>query len=307
MKVKTSTSVSEFYNRGIALFDHGLYAEAISEFQRVLDSDCDKNLPERKLAAWYMGEAYANLGIAQAKMNAYAQAEESLKFALMLHPEYPDLHFQLALIYYNQGLYDNAEAELTKALQINPKYARAMFYLGLARILKGKPEGLNDIKSAVRLEPAYCDERYREALELYNHGKHNQAIQLLEEVAKTDIDEIEYHLEKGLALMNKQMYLEAADAFLQAISICPQYADLRNYLGICYLKQGLADLAIVQFRKALDINPRFIGARLNLAAAYDAVGDRDLCISELENVLAIDPENPEAERRIAKLKGCAKA
>lgn len=302
VKEKSTSSVTEFYNRGITLFDHGLYAEAIREFRRVLDSDCDENSPERKLASWYMGEAYANLGIAQAKMNAYAQAEESLKFALMLHPEYPDLHFQLALVYYNQGLYDSAEAELKRSLEINPKYARALFYLGITRVRKGQTEGLNDIRKAVKLEPAYCDERYREALDLYKNGESDKAIKLLEEVAETDIDEIEYHLKKGLALMNKEMYLEAADAFLQAISVCPQYADLRNYLGICYLRQGLIDLAIAQFRKALDINPRFIGARLNLAIAYEAAGNKRQCISELENVLAIDPENPEAERRLAKLK-----
>jgi len=294
---------SDYYGRGIALYDRGLYAEAIAEFQRVLEASKGSTNPETRLASFYLGEAYANLGLAQARMNMYERAEESLRLALMLHPEYADLHFHLGVVYYRQGRYSQAEHEFVKATQINPSYARALMYLGLSRLFLGNESGLDDISKAAMLEPVYRDERYHTAIESYHSGDWPQALRLLESVAETDLDEVGYLLEKGKMLMNKEIYDEASQAFLEALSICPRYADIRNNLGLCYLRQGMTDMAIAQFLKALEINPRFVGARLNLALAYEAAGAHDKYIEELNRILQIEPGNPEAERRLSQIAG----
>ena len=59
---------SEYYSRGIDFYDRGLYTEAIAEFERVLKTIPSKDAPERKLASFYMGESYANLGLAHFHM-----------------------------------------------------------------------------------------------------------------------------------------------------------------------------------------------------------------------------------------------
>ena len=296
-------SENEHYNKGLMLFDHGLYAEAIAEFEQALDSASEGDIPERKLASFYICEAYINLGLNHLRMGMHHRAEEDLKLALTIHPEYADLHFYLARVYYREEQYDRAEEQLKKALRVNPKYARALIYLGLVRLKKGKEKGLADISKAVDIEPAYDDENSQLAASLYHSGDIDQAIRLIEEAAEIDVDQVSYLLEKSRKLMKEKAYPEASDALLEAIAICPHYADLRHYLGLCYMRQGMAAPAVEQFTKALEINPAFIMARINLAAAYEKGGEMDLAVGELKHVLSLDPGNHMAERMLSKLSG----
>ena len=289
-------SRNQNYNRGVALYDQGLYTESIAEFERVLETIPEGDSPERRFASFYMCEAYANLSLAHLRMNMYRRAEEELKLALMLHPEYADLHFCLAVTYYKQGHYATAEQHFTKSLEINPKYARAMLYLGMTRLRQGSESGLETISEAVSLEPAYQGDEYKRAMKLYRAGDLDECLRLIEEIAETDVDHISLLLESGLKLMAAKMYREAALQFLEAVSFCPHYADVRHYLGLCYMQQGMVDLAVGQFTKALKVNPDFVAARISLALAYEESGRHDLAVLESERILESDPENAEAAR-----------
>lgn len=296
-------SKNEHYNRGIALYDRGLYTEAIAEFEQVLKSVSQDDAPERKLATFHMCEAYANLGLAHLRRNMYHRAEEELKFALMIHPQYADLHYYLGIIYYRQEGYDGAEKRFQEALAVNPMFARALMYLGITRLTMGNEDGLANIAEAVAIEPAYDDDKYKRALALCDDGDTEQARQLLEEVAETDVDHIGYLLERGLKLMSEEEYPKAATAFQHAVAICPHYADLRHYLGLCYMHQDMIQEAVGQFKKALEINPGFFAARVNLATMYYRGGMTDLAVEELDRVLCLSPNNPEAARILSELRG----
>lgn len=294
-------SRNENYSRGVALYDQGLYTESIAEFERVLETIPEEDAPERRFASFYMCEAYANLSLAHLRMNMYRRAEEELKQALVIHPEYADLHFSLAVTYYKQGHYTTAEEHFTKALQINPKYARAMLYLGMTKLRQGCESGIETMSEAVSLEPAYHGDEYKQAMKLYRTGDLDECLRLIEEIAETDVDHISLLLESGLKLMAAKMYREAALEFLEAVSFCPHYADVRHYLGLCYLQQGMVDLAVGQFRKALTVNPDFVAARVSLALAYAESGRHDLAIQEGESVLKSDPDNAEVQQMLSKL------
>ncbi len=294
-------SRNEHYNRGVELYDQGLYTESIAAFERVIEST-ESHVPEHKFACFYMCEAYANLGLTHLRMNMYRRAEKELKLALMLHPDYADLHGCLAVTCYKQGRYDEAEAYLTKALEINPDYARAHMYLGMTRLRMGNESGLADMAKAVSKEPAFRDDKYKKVVSLYQSGDLDRCLKLAEEIAETDTDHIGMILNKGLNCINRGDFQEAVAHFLDAVAICPQYADVRHYLGLCYLNQGMVDLAIGQFRKALEINPSFKAARLSLAGTYVKAGKTDPAIEELNQVLALDPGNVEATAMLAKCK-----
>jgi len=294
-------SRNEHYNKGIALYDDGQYVDAIAEFQRVLESALATDAPEKKLASFYMCEAYATLGLAHLNMVAYRRAEEELKAALAIHPDYADLNFHLALVYYRQRRYAKAEKQLKKAIAINPKYARGLMYLGLSRLHRKDSAGIEDIEWAVAIEPAYQNEEYRQALFLYRQGDTTRAIRYLEEVAETDVDHISGLVNKGLQLMRDREYGEATNAFLEAISLCPDYADLRHYLGLCYMRQGMMELAAGQFSKALELNPNFITAAVNLAIAYEKDGKHELAIQTLQQVCTAEPNNLIASKLLSRL------
>ena len=292
---------NEYYSRGISLFDKGLYTEAIVEFERVLQTTPVNDAPERKLASFYMGESYTNLGLTHLRMQMYHRAEEELKFALMLHPEYADLNYHLGVALYKHGKHQDATLCFAKALAINPGYARAKMYVGLCMLTQDDAAGMEHVLAAAEMQPAYADARYHGALDLWESGQTRKAVALLEDLVETDVDASAHLLEKGLEFLRECMFAEAADVLSEAVEMHPQYADLRNYLGQSYLCQDLVDLAIGQFQKALEINPEFVGARMNLASAYEREGRLDEARAELAQVLRIDRRNPEAEDRLARL------
>lgn len=290
------------YSRGIQLYDSGLYTEAIAEFERVLGRDVQPNTPERRLASFFLGEAYTNLGLAHLRMNMYSRAEEEIRFALVLHPEYADLHFHLGQVMYRQNRYDEALLELQTALKINPKFARALIYLGLTRLRMGGDSGLADIANAVAMQSAYDDERYDKALVYYRDGKTGEALTLIEEVADLDLDQAGYLIERGLELMQRNEYAEALEVFDEAANVCPQYADVRRNLALCMVHEGRLDEAIGEFLEALAINPSFVGARIDLADTYAKKGERDRAIAEFERIIETDPDNLTAKHRLDALK-----
>jgi len=292
---------TECYSRGMGLYDRGLYAEAIAEFERVLKSVSQQDAPERKLASFYMGESYANLGLAHLRMRMYQRAEEELRFALVLHPEYADLNFHMGVVYYKQGKLEDAALSFEKAISINPGYAKAVLYLGLSRLQRHDPAGIANVREAAEMQPAYRDARYVRAMEMWEAGEPRQTILLIEDLVETDVDASARLQERGLEFLREGKYDEAAEVLSEAADMHPQYADIRNYLGQGYLGQGMVDLAMGQFQRALDINPSFVGARMNLAAAYEQGGRPEDARSELKRVLEIDPTNLEAEQRLLRL------
>ncbi len=294
--------VSKFenYNRGVSLYDQGLYTESIEEFEQVIDI-AEENSPEWKLASFYMCEAYTNLGQSHLRMSMFRRAEKELKLAVLMHPDYADLHCSLGITCYKQGRYDESQSHLDKALEINPTYARALVYRGMSRLRKGDPNGMRDLSDGVSAEPVFCGDKYAKAVALYHSGDLDRCLLLMEEIAETDTDQAGDALNRGLELMNRCQYEEAAQEFLGAVSSCPQYADLRHHLGVCYLNQGMVDVAIGQFRKAVEINPSFKAARISLAGAYAKAGKVDLAARELQAVKQMDPHNIEAGRLLTEL------
>jgi len=301
--LRTSMDISqnEHYKRGIALFDSGLYSEAITELEKVLESASETEVYERKMASFYLCEAYANLGLSHLRCGMYNRAEEELTSALKLHPEYPDLHYQLGVVYYREGRFQEAEKELREALRSNPNYAKAMLYMAITRLQLGFDDGIKFLNDAVRLQPAYGGYKMERILDTYNQSQAQEAFKLVEELAEIDVDKVGYLLDKGVKLAKNNAYLDACHVFLEAIAICPHYADLRYHLGTCYMNLGRIDLAIGQLSKALEINPFFLNARIELARAYEKDGRVDLAIEELQHVLYLDPHNAVAMRDLSRL------
>ncbi|MHB0914035.1 MAG: tetratricopeptide repeat protein [Armatimonadota bacterium] len=284
------------YTRGIRLYDEGLYTEAISELEQV-----EGNTPEGRLAAFFLGEAYVNLGLAHLRMKMYRRAEEELQYAVDAHPDYPDLRLSLALAFYGEGRYDESEAEFAAALTINQNYAKARIYLGLIHLRKKKAHGLAEIAHAVALQPIYDGEAYAKALALWRKGRKSDAIAVFEAVAAIDTDQVNRLVEKALLKIKQRHFLEAIALLTDAKEVCPHYADVRHYLGIAHMRDDNPVAAKAEFRSAIKINPRFMSARISLADAYATSGNAQAARRELEKVLEINPKSAKARRRLALL------
>lgn len=291
--------INEHYSKGIEYYDQGLFREAISEFE-TLAAICEQLDPVGKLARFYLGEAYAQLGLERAGRGAVDKAEESLRKAIALNPRYPDLHYNLANLLVQKGDYSHAAAEFETALSINPRYGKALLEFGLLRYRTGERDtGIEMIGRAIESEPGYSTQLYRDALELHRMKRWDAAFSRLEELMATNIDDISYHFKLGKNHYMGGDYEAAAADLERALSIQPGYADIRNWLGIVYLSAEEPSKALVEFSRALEINPNFIAARLNAASAFVRLGCREEAANSYRRVLEIDPDNTEAREGLA--------
>ena len=121
---------NEHYDKGIRLFDQGLYEEAVIELENIVEalpgSSRSDTLTQR-LASFYIAEAYANLGTAALQKQTYDKAQDALGKALAINPHFADLHFHFGRACLKMGNAAMASAAFRDALSINPQFAKAHF------------------------------------------------------------------------------------------------------------------------------------------------------------------------------------
>jgi tetratricopeptide (TPR) repeat protein len=116
-------------NLGIALALAGKAEEAVSEFQRALESGHPR--PQ---------DVHYNLGQAYASMEKYADALIHLRTALSLDPEFIDPHISLGTMFLREGQWDQAESEWARVLELDPKNKKALNNMGVVMLHRGKAE-----------------------------------------------------------------------------------------------------------------------------------------------------------------------
>ena len=78
-----------------------------------------------------------NLGIVFLNQGKYQEAISHLNEALRINPNYAKAHNNLGNVFLNQGKYQEAIPHLNEALRINPNYAKAHYNLGNAYLMIG--------------------------------------------------------------------------------------------------------------------------------------------------------------------------
>jgi tetratricopeptide (TPR) repeat protein len=243
------------YDAAIRLFDEGRYREAISAFEAVLANPHHSALSDR-LARFYLAEAHTALAISQSDdVNSY-DAINSFQAALKIHPTYADLHFKLGCAQVRAGTSEAARESFAAAVAINPNFADAL------RMVAALGSGLDVAQRQVTiLRDAERDAALdfaRNAQDLYRQGA----------------------------------FGPAADAFRQALSLQPRYADLHNQLGVTLHALGEDAGAVEAFTRAIEINPRFVEARVNRGLALRRVGREADARLDFEQALQLDPTQP---------------
>jgi predicted negative regulator of RcsB-dependent stress response len=92
---------------------------------------------------------------------------------------------------------------------------------------------------------------------------------------------------------------KAADHYLEALRIRPDYADIKINLGTVYIKQGKYEEAIHQFQEALKEKPNAAKAYNNMGIVLALQGKIDDAITQFRLALTIDPENVNAKNNLS--------
>jgi Flp pilus assembly protein TadD/peroxiredoxin len=140
-KLYQSTLQRNDFTYGVALFQHGYYAQAEDSFQEVVATR--PNDPE----------AYYNLGTLNLRLKRFDKAREYLGQTLKLRPDYPEAWNNLGMMAAQQGQAEEAVGDFLKALQLRPEYEIALVNLGnVYRRAHAYPQAEETLKRALALQ-----------------------------------------------------------------------------------------------------------------------------------------------------------
>ena len=215
-------------NYGIAYMEAGQYTPALREL-----IEAEKNNPRDPRIQYFLGLSYYGKGLTR-------EAEEAMKKAISLKPDYPEAHNQLGMIYAESGRLDEAVSEFRQAL---------------ANLLYETPSfAMNNLGWAY-----------------YKQGKYNEAIAQYEEILKRDpastiLPLVEKNM--GVAYYAQGNYGVSLVHLRKSLQLAPDFApeQAHYWIGKNLLAQGKAGEAEAEFMKSVKASP-------NSRFASDSAGE----------------------------------
>jgi tetratricopeptide (TPR) repeat protein len=272
------------FHLGLALSMLNRDAEAISEYQRVLELK-----PE-------VYQAELNLGMLLIRQKRAAEAVPHLETAVRLKPKElrPNLYLADALLASGNG--EKAEAAFRTALEIDPKSGPAA--AGLASALsaqKRDADALAQWERAAELDPSYREAaagaRERIGEQLLEAGKAADAIPWLETVVKQSPTPANRYALATAYILTRNM--EAATPLLQqALTAEPDNVQLRMMYGRALREQRKFASAAQEFARAAQAKPDSAEAWSELAGMLILTEDYPQALAALDKVRALGAEKP---------------
>ena len=321
-------------------------AQPSAAVQRALALEQQGKLPEA-LAAWQSvvkseprnGQAYAHLGLLEARQEHYPEAIAAYRKARILDQEIPQLDLNLGLALFKSGKFDDAakvfESEFGK--HPNPmevqrlnilagmshfgarEYAAAIPYLKEATAADPKNLPLRltlghcylwtrqlDATLAVYREILAIDPDSAEADMIAGEaldakGDKSGAEAQFEAAEKANPKEPNVHFCVAYLRWAQKRFDEAVPEFKAELENDPNNYQAMTYLGDTYVRQNQLDLAKAVLEKAVQFEGDVALIHLDLGIVYMDAGDKDAAVRELGRTVALEPDNMNAHYRLAQI------
>lgn len=292
-------------NQGIALHSQGHYAQAIQCYEAIIVES-----PNHPDALHLMGEAlyrqgavevglqYINRAIAEnpqaiyfntrgtvlLALQQYLLAEQDLKKAIKLAPNYLEAHVNLSNLFRQKKDYKHAKRYAEKALALNNQSAAAWNIAGSVQMEQGQFAGaMMSFDHALRIEPTFWLPAKNKAAILCAQKKWIEALPLLTLVVEHSDDYEAYTLQsrayiilgeadkaiapfqkamRGMSMLERKTYFESPDSLPQLFAVSDaltasklrfsEAADLYQLAMEALPNHGLLlnNLAVAQFNQA---------------------------------------------------------
>ena len=286
------------------------------------------------------GEAYAHLGLLEARQEHYKEAIPLYRKALAIKPDMPGLRLNFGLALFKGG-------ELKEAIQTflpllkserpgSAEAQRLTALIGIAEYGVGQyAAAVPYLKTAAANDPQNLQYRlflahsclstrqfqcvldtYREILALNAESAeadmlageaedemHNtaSAIEQFRAAVKADPREPNVHFGLGYLLWTQNQFEEAAKEFQAELANVPDHAQALAFLADCDMQLNRSGEAMPLIEKAIRIDPNVPRAHLDLGILYADAGRREEAIREFKTAARLSPDDPNPHWRLARL------
>jgi tetratricopeptide (TPR) repeat protein len=203
--------------------------------------------------------------------------------------------------YYSVGVtkaqaFQNPEAVslLRKAIRLDPEFAMAYARIGYAYSVtdflpdKGRPFLEKAIRLSDRLTPK--DHLLVTAWYAISRRDYLGAIQTLQQIVAEYPLETEAYTRLARLEYREERPLEAIEVIHQGLRIDPDFGDLYNVLGMCFLGLGRYSEAIQAHEHYVRLSPNEPNPHDSLGMSFEQSGQYDRALTEYNTALSLDPE-----------------
>jgi len=279
---------------GDIYFEKGMYDEAISQYQGILDKT-----PENPAVLYNMGSALMAKGDEFAAMEYFKKAGAVDRIGEVAHRAYS----RLGTIYIERKNYEEARKYLKEAASIRPNDAVNRYNLGIAYLKLGKrEEAMEELSRAEQLgekNAALLEKIGEEYLNLKNYDK---SLDIYGRIRKNNERNVKILSQIAKIYYEKGELDKAFDAYRQITAIEPATENAR----VAYLNMGNIlddaqrfDEAVEAYEKALAISPKDHAVFLNIGIAYKHAGKPELAIKAWKQAAQLAPDDPKPLTAIA--------
>jgi tetratricopeptide (TPR) repeat protein len=235
---------------------------------------------------------HANLAEAYRALGQLERAAGCCRTALRLWPDFAEAHVNLGITLQGQGRHAEAVEHLQRAIELRSDFAVAHSNLGISlRELGRLDEALDHFRRAVELAPADATARSNLGQMLVDRGEAQEALPHCREAVRLQPDRAPLHHNLGNALRGLGKWTDARAAYLEAIRLDPNLAQAHAHLGLILQQEGQFGDALSWLKQAVDLKPddaRFWEYLAELHGEREEPADAIPC---WERVLALKPEH----------------
>jgi tetratricopeptide (TPR) repeat protein len=234
------------------------------------------------------------LGHSLTRQGRHSDAEESLRFAISLSPDFAPLHEDLGGVLAVQGSLDDAIGTLEAAIRLDPQRPTAHKKLGQVLAAAGRgPEADEAFEAFFEKDPARG--KVAIGLDHIKAGRVDDAIKTLRDILRENPDNVDAMRFLAMAYQRKKTNQSDAEALLRrALQIAPDFAAVSLSLGTMLTKLSKHVDAIAVYEAALQKNDDIAGLWAGLGGACALAGYPDRASMAYGNSIALDPNSPGA-------------
>jgi tetratricopeptide (TPR) repeat protein len=322
-----NTSASIVIRSALSLEQQGQTEQAIAAWQAVIEAQPGN------------AQAFAHLGLLEARLQNYPEAIRNYQKAKTLNPSIPQLNLNLGLALFKSGSFKEAgelfQSEL-KQQPVGPNAPRLKILIAMSHYsARDYAAAIPYLKEAAAADPtnlplrltlAHCYlwtkqldstlDVYKEILNinadsaeadmiageaLDEKGDKTGAIAQFQAAEKANPKEPNVHFGLAYLLWTQKRYDEAVPEFKAELDNDPQNAQAMIYLGDTYIQQSQFDLAKSVLLSAAQQLPNVPLLHLDLGIAYVETDQREPAVAELNKAITLEPDSVAAHFRLAKL------
>lgn len=227
-----------------------------------------------------------NEGLKSAQQKDYATALQLFEKAVALDPAFPEAHFLLGVMLYDQGKWKSASDSMTTAIRLRPDWLPPYLNKIEIDLMRGKSkEAEPTALQAVQVNPKSPEAHYWLGVVHDRLDREEEALKSFELALQLRPQYAEAFTKIGQLHDFKKREQEAIVAYQHAIAANPKLGEPHDYLGRLYIRQkkfALAQAEVKALTALQDPNAKLVEQTLLSAVRLD----------KAERALAQRPNDP---------------